>query len=188
MFSLNSLRRNWARSVFTLFAVAFLLTALLFSSCKTEPDEGDLSIIGSWKYTYSGGEESYFISSTRFEYGGYSALKGDVHEIKYFNKSSGVIIIEYDADSLPQYYEYGDAPDYAVISGPVGPLGKFQGIFFSGLTNTSVKLANASDTSGNDKYFRAEVATLELAISSFTADNVDLFIWGWGGVNSQTRQ
>lgn len=177
------------RSVITLFAFFCLTAALMFTGCQMEEDE-DPSIIGEWKLVYTNGEEVYRITSARFEYdpGNDGGYKGDIKEIKYFTKTSGVIIVEYDQDAKPKYYEYEWEEPYGIISGPEGPLGDFQGIFFRDLTSSKVKLANASDTSGTDQYSRAEADTLQTAKTKFTSDNVDSFVWDWAYVSTQTRQ
>jgi hypothetical protein len=175
----GSLRQKIAQSVFALFIVSFLFTALLFTGCKQEADEKpgfelDKRLIGTWTSTY---DDSYVITNTHLTYddgygGGYA---GTIRAVTT-SGTAGVIIIEYDANKKPTYYDsydnYGD-PDHIV------PLnGNFVGIYYESLTpNTSVNMGQAVNLS---TYTGAETATLNQAKNKFTLGTKGDFIGEMG--------
>jgi hypothetical protein len=188
MFSFYSLRpRTFSpRRFATRFALTCLLATLLFVSCNTETGNENLSIAGSWAYSSEYGTEKYIITSSRLEYGyNGDGFKGAIRDLTYFIPSAGVIIVEYDADNKPEYWDYSNHP---AVTGPHQPLGNFLGVYFINLSDTSVKIANASDIAGVDEYYRCEAATLNEAKEKFTDDNVSNFIFDWSMVQTQVKQ
>jgi hypothetical protein len=179
-------RRLMWRNVFALFVMFCLSATLLFTGCKTDSnDDEKYSLNGTWVYNSDYGSEKYIIDTNAktLEYEG--NFKGKIHETTYFTSSSGVIIIEYDVDGKPEYWDYSNFPE---VEGPYPPLGDFLGIYFINLSATSVQLANASDATYTDSYYRCEAASLNEAKTKFTADNVDLFIFDWSYVQPQVKQ
>jgi hypothetical protein len=156
----------------------------LFLGCKEDQGDDftfelDSRLIGTWTSTY---DDSYVITDTHLTYddgygGGYA---GTIRAVTT-SSTAGVIIIEYDANKKPTYYDsfdnYGD-PDHIV------PLaGNFVGIYYESLIpNTSVNMGQAIDLS---TYTGAETATLDQAKSKFTLDTKGDFISQMGTYEKQ---
>ena len=190
MFSSNSNRRVFTQNASALLFVFCLFLAPFLTGCETEAKDDDFSVNGTWVFSSEYGSEIYIIDTdnNRFEYEGGLAFKGTIHEVTFFTSNSGVIIIEYDEDAKPEYYEIDWNPPYDVISGPHDPIGNFLGVYFINLKADTVKLANATDTTFADLYYRCEAETLEAAKVKFTADNIDDFIFDWSYVSTQVKQ
>ena len=188
MFSFYSLKRNWARSVFALLAVAFLLTTLLFTGCKTDDDEEDFKLagnsplIGSWIAGPNWGSyDGYVITANKLSYvsGTDSAdlsvkYCGTIKHVEKFSDTSGVIIMSYDAGFENEYYEnwVQDPPDSGNWVGvdPYPLNGNFIGIYYRSLNaGTSVEMGTAY--LNNDEGLPvAEQATLNAAIAAYTKE------------------
>jgi hypothetical protein len=180
------LRGAFMRNTLALFVVLFLFTALLFTGCQTEPEEPgyelDSRLIGTWMDTGEWAGDSYTITDTRLSYG-YGAdiisYAGTIKYVSNFTSTAGVIIIEYDSDHKPVYYDsfenYGD-PDHVV------PLkGNFIGVYYKNLNpGVSVQMGGAYADGG------AEEATLDGAIAAFTMGNEGTYIsFGYGTYQKQ---
>jgi hypothetical protein len=168
---------RFARNVFALVVLFCLSTGLLFIGCKT--DDGDFiddhklntKLIETWTSTYG---DSYNITSTKLTYddgyGGGSA--GTIKYVSNFSDVAGVIIIEYDEDHKPSYWEYDENWQ------PVKELplkGDFIGIYYKDLkSGVSVSMAGAYIDGG------AEEKTLDAAIKAFTMGNEGKYIATYG--------
>ena len=173
-----SLFRFFARNVFALVVLFCLSTALLVTGCKTD-DGGDpvvqldANLIGIWASTYG---DAYTITDNYLSYG-YDAdsisYAGTIKRASQFTSDAGVIIIEYDADHKPTYYDsfenYGD-PDHIVEL-----KGNFIGIYYKDLKpGVSVSMGGAYIDGG------AEEATLDAAIKAFIMGNEGKYIGSYG--------
>jgi hypothetical protein len=166
------LRRNFARSVFALFVMFCLSSVLLFTGCGTDEDDSIDLLVGTWTSAYG---EKYNITSDKLAYddgfgGGYA---GAVKYVSAFSDTAGVIIIEYDADKKPTYYDsyenYGD-PDHIVKL-----KGNFIGIYYKDLTpGVSIKMGGAYADGG------AEEKTLDAAKKTFTTENESKYMTFYG--------
>ena len=113
---------------------------------------------------------TYFFESPFFEMPTYA---GTIRHVSIFSDSAGVIIIEYDPDRKPSYYDglgnFGN-PDYLL------PLrGSFIGIYFRNLVpGVSVQMSKAFVDGG------AEKPTLAEAIAAFTVGNEGTYIGFYG--------
>jgi hypothetical protein len=182
-----SLFRFFARKNFTLALMFCLSTALLFTGCDTDGggsggnnnsggfvDDHKLnsSLIGTWSSVYG---DNYVIVANKITYDdGYGdGFAGTIQYISNFTSSAGVIIIKYDADKKPTYYDsfdnYGD-PDHIVP-----PKGDFIGIYYKDLKpGASVSMGGAYIYGG------AEEATLDAAKKAFTAGNTGKYMSHYG--------
>jgi len=168
LFRHGSLRQKMAQSVFALCVLACLFAALLFTGCKTEPDEDfsyelNENLIGIWRSTY---DDAYTITATHLSYG-YGAdtisYAGTIRHATAFSSTAGVIIFEYDAAHKPAYYEGYDPVTYEPIGDPLPLKGNFIAVYYQDLiSGTSVKMGTAYAEGG------AEEPTLSAAIQAFT--------------------
>jgi hypothetical protein len=187
MFSFNSirpgsLRRHLAHSVFALFTVFCLSTALLFTGCSTDPDDGFVddhnlnpNLIETWESEYSDG---YTITETHLSYG-YGAnfidYAGTIRYVSNFTSTAGVIIIEYDAEHKPTYYAGYDPETYEPIGDPLTLKGNFIGIYYKDFKpGVSVQIGVAYAEGG------AEEATLDEAKTAFTVGNEGTYMTYYG--------
>jgi len=167
----GSLRRNPARGVFT-FAVMFcLLTALLFTGCKTD-DEYPVFIsisfipVGEWADSFGGGYKitasslEYYTADTEWEGTTYPGenIKGGIKEAVNFSPDAGVLLVQITESTT------------------AGQAGKFIGVYYKDYTASHVFLANAIDGS----YALIVKDTLAKAKNTFTVDNVDTHVTYWG--------
>jgi len=174
-----SLFRFSARNIFALVVLFCLPTALLVTGCKTDDggnpvDQLDANLIGTWASTYG---DAYTITVNKSLSYGYSVdsitYAGNVRYASQFTSDAGVIIIEYDADHKPTYYDsfenYGD-PDHIVEL-----KGNFIGIYYKDLKpGVSVSMGGAYIDGG------AEEATLDAAIKAFTMGNEGKYMGSYG--------
>jgi hypothetical protein len=179
MFSLFSLRR-FAPSAFILLVMLFLSSALLLIGCKDEPDPVDdqnklnQNLIGTWASEYFDG---YIISSTKISYDDGSGIDyaGTIRYVSNFSSTAGIIIIEYDADKKPTYYEGFDPITWEPIGDPLPLNGNFIGIYYKDLKpGVSVQMGAAYVDGG------AETATLNEAKAEFTMGNEGSYITWYG--------
>ena len=155
--------------VFTLLAVSFLSTALLFTSCKTDDvfvDDNKLNknLTGTWTSEHGDG---YTITAANLSYSfgadiiGYA---GTVEYVSNFTDNAGVIIIKYEAGKEQTYPVYDE--NWEII-GYKERTGDFAGIYFENLKpGVSVEMGvavNLADYSG------AEEKTLDAAKAAFTS-------------------
>ena len=187
MFSFNSLRRNWARSVFVLLAVV-LSTALLFTGCKTDEDDPPPGALhGTWHYinTYDENHNYDIVINTKtktIEYTG--SWGGKIKNSPNYDATEGVIIIEFT-----WYYEtiYDSNYPYGIISeGETEAYnGKFGALYWNERTDASVKFADAYDAYWNHAMFD----TLAEAQADFTWDKNTTYVsMGWDGIGTLTKQ
>ena len=203
MFSFNSLRCNWARSVFALLAVAFLSTTLLFTGCKTEADDDDPYKINSkFRGTWIDGPnygsyDGYVITATKLSYVSGTdpanlsvKYRGTIKHVTEFTANSGVIIMSYDNGFENKYYHSthwdsypAPCPDEPCVEEP-SPNGNFIGIYYKNLVpGVSADIATAYLSGG-----AAEQATLNAANAAYTELNGDpgtLYIYSYGTYNKQ---
>ena len=166
----SSLRRHWARSVFTLAVMFCLSTALLFTGCDTEPDPEIVDTgfvpVGEWTDDYGSG---YKITASSLEY--YTAdsewegvtypgenIKGNIKKAVDYSKNAGVLIVQ------------------ITESNTTGQANKFIGVYYKDYTASHIFLANAIDES----YALILKDTLAEAQTTFTVDNVDTHVTYWG--------
>jgi len=154
--------------------VLFLFASFLFFGCKQEPGdpeyELDERLIGTWTSTYS---DSYTITATYFSYddGFGSGYAGTIRHATAFSNTAGVIIIEYDADKKPMYYDENFNPN-------IPPKGNFVGIYYDNLSpDISVQIAQAINLAD---YTGAETTTLDAAKVVFTLDKEGDYIIHYG--------
>jgi hypothetical protein len=183
----SSVRQHSARNFFSQKALALMFmfclsAALLITGCKEDAsgssskfvDDHKLnsSLIEEWSSPYGDG---YVITANKITYddGGYgSSSTGTIQYVSNFTSNAGVIIIKYDDDKKPSYWEYDDAWN------PIEELplkGDFIGIYYKNLKpGVSVSMANAYIDGG------AEEATLDDAKKAFTAGNEGKYIMYYG--------
>ncbi|WP_010255951.1 hypothetical protein [Treponema primitia] len=151
-------------------------------------------LAGHWKLVYgSGNAEWYIITSTTIEYGSSDGVgsnytanwKGTIRDVEKFDDASGVIIIEYTSPK-PEYYDYdySNYPDVTILDGPFDPPGNFQSVWYSQLSDTTVKICgpyNASEPHGS------ETTTLAAAKVKFNIDTETDYVSSWSGVTAQTK-
>jgi hypothetical protein len=167
-----------SRKVFALAVMFCLSTALLFTGCKTEEDgfkddhKLNSKIIGKWTSSY---DDYYDISSDKLVYddgwgGGYA---GTVEYVSNFSETAGVIIIKYEADHEPVYYD--DYDNYGDPAHIVALKGNFIGIYYKDFKpGVSVSIAVAYVDGG------AEEKTLDDAKKAFTMGNEGKYIGRYG--------
>jgi hypothetical protein len=173
-----SLFRFFVRKPFALVVLFCLSTGLLFTGCKTDDDGDpvarlDAKLIGTWTSIY---DDAYTITGEYLSYGyGVNSISyaGTIKWASQFTSDAGVIIIEYDADHKPTYYDsfenYGD-PDHLVEL-----KGNFIGIYYKDLKpGVSVQIGGAYSDGG------AEEATLGAAKKTFTMGNEGKYIGSYG--------
>ena len=169
------------RNAFALCVLVFISAALLFTGCPVDDgfvDDGKLNInlIGSWHdgswsdvgdydgYTITGNGIAYVFGGIGYEFTSYA---GTIEYISNFSKNAGVIIVKYNTDTKPTYYD-GD-------SNPLPLKGDYLGIYYKNLNpGVSVQIGGAYIAGG------AEEATLDAAITAFTAGNEGTYM-GWYG-------
>jgi len=163
MFSINSFRRFWARSVFFLL----VLSAVLFAGCSTEggggaSSGGSVSLNGTWVSEYG---EKWIINLNNKtlncpseSYPDY-AYAGTISEVEYFNSSNtaGIIFIELTTKGA-SFATSGD--------------GYFTGVYFTKLTDNTVEICIAADTISYSTPVRT---TLALAKELLNIDSVSTY-------------
>jgi hypothetical protein len=192
MFSFSSVRSNSQRSASTrrrswrgaLVPLALFCLTLLFSGCQMGEDDFvddhilNQNIIGTWTSEYN---DSYIVTATTLSYddGWGGNYGGAIKYISNFSGNAGVIIIEYDDNNIPTYYDdpehhWGD-PNYII------PLkGNFIGIYYTQLRpGDLVKMGTANEDGG------AEAPTLDAAKEAFTRGKRGSYITWWGTYNKQ---
>jgi hypothetical protein len=169
-----------------------LFVAPLVTGCSNPSNSDDPTLVGKWVSSYG---DYYVITGTTViyndNYEGDMNYVGTIRKITYFNATSGVIIIEYTAGNKPKYWDYDTSPPYAKTGNPADsnnpwpPQGDFLGIYFKNLTSTSIEFANATDITQMGHDTSCEAITLEAAISKFTLDAVDDFVYLFGSYAKQ---
>jgi hypothetical protein len=186
-----------SRVVSLFFMLCLVVGVAFFTGCDTDGDDEFVddnqlksSLVGTWKYAFpdNAGYESYSISNTSTltkteDWGGGPnvAFSGIIVHVSNFSDTAGVIIIKYESGKEKQWYSYDSNYNATLIP----RTGDFYGIYFTDLTASTVKLADTADTSHN--YGPTETATLNQAISKFTAGAVGNFV-DWSVVQAQAKQ
>ena len=168
-FQPGSLRRNFARRVFTLISFFCLLTVFLLIGCRMEDNEREdtgFIPIGLWESAY----DSYKITSTSLDYlmdasewgGDDDILKGTIVRAVDFSDTAGVLIIK-----------------VTETGGFIGnTVGKYTGVYYKDYTGSSIVLANAINLTD---WSPVEASSESAALSLFTVDNSDLHV-SWDGI------
>jgi hypothetical protein len=168
-------------------ALALLLFLLWGCANPDSPPESlentlDSRLIGSWRSLPKPDAEGYDIGEKTFAYsdgdtsqGWDMDYKGVIRHVKRFNDTEGVIIIEYTTEGWPKYTEPGHTVS-AYVGTPIP--GPFFGIYYSGLKDDLVYLANTTTLDSDPPYAPPETKTLEEAIKKFTEQNRDRFVAG----------
>jgi hypothetical protein len=151
-------------------ALAVGIAALVFAGCSTDSSFSDdhklnAKLVGTWKFTYDGGVDTYVINAQSgggggtishvVEYGPYTAT---IEFVYNFSETSGCLIIEYT----------DGAND-----------GRYSAVYFKDLKSNSVLLGDAYTVA--DYNIDVTVATLNEAKEKFTPANADK----WGGGSAQ---
>ena len=152
--------RFLAQGAFALAVMFCLTTALLYTGCNIEPEEGFV-LEGEWKSPF----DSYTVTSTSVDYfmdnsewgSPNSVLKGSIKKTVSFSENAGVLIILVT-----------EASDFTV--------GKYAGVYYKEGAKNSVKMATAFNTD----YSPLEVDTLAIAQTLFTVNNADTHVTLWG--------
>ena len=179
MFTFNPPKHGAFRRIFERIAlITFTLCLVLFMGCTMDNgeefiDDGRLkaALIGTW----DGDFDSYIITGNHLSYVSFfGPFAGEIVHVTNFNQTSGVIIIEYDADAKqewPSGYdpETWEPTDYHDTTGL-----DFYGIYFRELSSNSVIISNTSDQK-ND-WGPSETATLPEAINRFRLHNMSDWI------------
>jgi len=164
-----------------LFIVFCLSMTLLFTGCKMDDDELiddhklNSALIGTW--ADSTGGDGYTITADHLSYNsGYSNdYAGTIKYISNFSATAGVIIIEYDTDSKPLYFDWTQTPPT-----PLPLRGDFIGIYYHSLRpGISVRMGGAYEGGG------AEKASLDAAIKAFTMGNEGTYMTFYGTYSKQ---
>ena len=171
----SSLCSHWARSVFALAVMFCLSTAFLFTGCNTDDDTaGNLN--GTWDYinpTYN-----YYVaintSAKTIVY--QNSYEGTIENSPDYTATDGVLIIKFT-----KYADWGDTPSTSHTN-----VGKYGAMYWTEQTVTSVKLADAYDSSFNHVIFN----TLPEAQEAFTpaADKVGNYVSSWSGIAPLTKR
>ena len=183
----GTLRRFFAQSAFALIALSALL---VFSGCDDKPPPPDpfvddhilnSNLIGTWMTDY----DNYVINDTKLTYddGFGDGYAGNIVYVSNFNssKNAGVIIIEYDADKKPTYYDsfenWGESDHIVPLNGD------FIGIYYKTLKpGVSVQMGQAYAT---DRIGGSEEATLEVAKAAFTRGKEGTYMTYYGTYTKQ---
>jgi hypothetical protein len=154
------------------------------ASCETGSDSTG-SVEGEWKYVFDGGYERYTITAThltKYENWGdreTTAFSGAIQYKEQFNVRAGVIIIKYTEGEEKQWFDYTNDPPTSV-----NRPGDYYGIYYSELTDSSVKIADTVDLTN---WGPTETTTLADAKTKFTAGNTSNFV-DWSMTQPQIRQ
>lgn len=185
MFSF-SFRRILRRGVFAL-SVLLCLSAALLASCNMGEDDDfvddhllNSKLIGTWEDTQN--SDSYTITENHltYQYGSTINYAGTIEYVSNFTDTAGVIIIKYDADHKPTYYDSND--NYGKPEHIVPLKGEYVGVYFKELDlGVSVKIGGAYVAGG------AEEATLENAKKAFTLDNEGTYMTWYGTYTSKNK-
>ena len=166
----GSLRQKVAQSVFTLFIVSFLFTALLFTGCKQEPDENKNTSfipVGKWTDDYGGGYTitnttvKYFTADSEWEGTTYPGeeTSGTIELAHDFPNKSGVLIIKITNTTATGL-----------------TTGKYTCVYYKDYTSSHVFLANPIDAA----YAPIQKDTFAEAERTFNVDNVETHVTMWG--------
>jgi len=163
--------KNFLRHTFQncLNLLVILIVSIVIAGCQPEPEEnGNLN--GTWSSSY----DSYKIdtSAKTIEYVG--NYKADIVNSPDYEAGSGILIVKFT-----WYYETIYDENWTVISEGVTDVynGKFGAVYWKGLTNSSVQMADAYDTA---VWSRAMYDTLDEAKVNFTSDKTGNYISVWG--------
>ena len=182
MFMLNSLQpgsfRFFSRCVLTIFVVF----ALVFSGCDTEPNGDPPSLHGTWADF-----DSFIINindgTLEYDDGGDFGMgyTGTILKVTRFNSegTAGVILIKYDSDNKPSDFDWSD-PENPI---PIAIPGDYIGIFFRNLTNTTGQFANPI----NEHMLTPAKSSLVEAEETFTLDSMNDFV-SWVHAATYTKQ
>ena len=158
---MKSTRFYFGRALGLLCAVFFVSFGAISCSEDSETEYYAYDLQGTWVNQY----ESYTIDYAGGTFdSGSSSYAGDNLVVKFTGSDSGYIYIKYTRASCETHSDYSsyiytydtDAPD----------VGKWYAIAFKNLTNKSISISGAFNSSGV-----TSTATLEEAISTFTIDN-----------------
>jgi hypothetical protein len=157
-----------------LFALCFVMGAVLFSACDTGGEEYefvDRQFIpaGYWADDFGGGYDiekatiRYYTAAwgNEGEEGYFPAteLKGDIITAVDFSETSGVLIINVTGTPSTGNTE-----------------GKYTGVYYKEYTAAHIYLANPIDAT----FAPIETPTLNQALAAFTAGNVGTHVKDWG--------
>ena len=146
-----------------LFAAMMFVAVLSFAGCKQQPEETPKAIEGTWV----SGTEKYVISGT--DYDNYSRYDSNYirHNDEWFlyYSTNNVVIVEEDETSG---YVYGQFDDAAHL-GYEAKLGQWYAFYYFDLTDTSVKISQASNPKGADGKWACD--SFEEAKLEFTLEN-----------------
>jgi hypothetical protein len=172
------------RKTFSLFAVLCLVMGALSLVGCSEPDPAEyfdrqFVPVGEWSDGF-GGEYKIKRFENTVEYNMaawgspgdgdyYPAINftGNIEAAIDFSGTSGVLIVKVIAASP-------DEPGYFIDNYSVG---SYTGVYYKEYTSSHVFLANAINTSS---YAPIEAATLNAALSTFTAGNAGTHVGSWG--------
>ena len=156
--------------------VLFLSVGLMFVSCSAdESDSGNLD--GTWSYINAGNPQyNYDIiintSAKTILYTGSPTYEGIIANAPNgYTASSGVLIIQFT-----KYAGYGEGAPSATHAN----VGKFGALYWTDLTATSIK---AADAYNQTTYTHVMFPTVAEANAAFTpaADKVGTYV-GWSGI------
>jgi hypothetical protein len=175
MFSFLKNKSFLKKTAFLTFAL-FLSAGLMFTSCKTDDDSGDLN--GTWSYTAIP-EYAYDIiintSAKTVEYTG--SYEGTIANSPNYTAGSGVLIIRFT-----KYASYGAGPPSTTHAN----VGKYGALYWTELKANSIKAADAYDQS---TYAHVMFNTLAEAQAAFepAADKVGTYV-SWAGIAPLTKK
>jgi hypothetical protein len=139
----------------------------------------DPRLIGVWKWDNGVYHDGYALHEdgdlTTFSYDdGFNGLygfsyTGVIRYVDSFSPAAGVIIIEYAPGGWPRYIEI-------LKDGRLAIPGPFFGVYYSGLTDTSVVMANSTSLDSTPLYAPPETLTLAEAIAKFTEADKARFV------------
>jgi len=142
-----------------IIASIILTLAILFAGCSPDPKDPS-GLHGTWVSEFG---ERFIIDLANktlqhYYVGEYESFcfEGNIHEIVYFNKTAGIIFIEFT-----------DIADWWVKQ-----TGNFSGIYFVNLTSTAVELSNAAAGEWPESYTPTTTTLVDAKIR-FNVDMID---------------
>jgi hypothetical protein len=162
------------RAISLVLALSLVVGVLAGCEQDTDPDFYDRQFIpvGHWSfgsdyYDIERGSLTYSASWAASDYGpaGGHMFTGDIITAVDFSGTSGVLIIKIT-----------DTPTYDAMSNKLLTSGKYTGVYYKEYSPSHIYLANPVD----DSYAPIEVDSLNVALSTFTAGNMDTHVTYWG--------
>jgi hypothetical protein len=185
MFFSNSARRFTRRGVFALFVMFCLSATFLLTGCgngTTNSNNVDVSINGTWNDAYNSNVTINIAAKTIVYKDNY---EGTIENSPDFKAANGVLIIKFTKYWDADYTHYPNV----TYTETTANNGKFGAMYWTGLTDKSVSLADAYLETAPYTYEHTMFNTFADAQTAFTpaADKVSIYV-DWSNTSPYTRQ